>query len=82
MAKKVEITVEPHLDPDKAVIADLGTLSKKKIKRLKKGKGKGWKKLSRAVADIHAGGHGDREVVIVLVRESPVPSQISSLLPF
>ncbi len=70
------------LDASKVVIADLGKLSSKGIKGLKKGKGKGWKRLSDAVADVQADGNLGKDVLVVLVRQREGRKKSSSLSLF
>lgn len=69
------MTEEPtKLDPSKIAIADLGRMSGRTVRRLKKGKGSGWKEVERAVEDVRADGKADPNLIIVLVREGLSPA--------
>lgn len=68
-----------ELDPSRVAIADLGRMSRKAIKRLKKGKGSGWREVERAVHDVRADGQSETDVIIVLVREGV---SVADFFPF
>lgn len=69
------MTEEPKkLDPTKVAIADLGRMSGRTVRKLKKGKGSGWKEVERAVEDVRADGKARPDLIVVLVRESLSPA--------